>query len=180
MTSPSATATATTRNDLVAGTVAALVGAVLGAAAWAFLVSVTDYKIGFAAVGVGALTGYLAGRSGGGSPRLPVVAAVIGLLGCILGDLLADAHQVSLAVAEEGGSVSMLTVFKDMVLHPDVGWEIYQAGFAALDVLFYAFAAQAAYQLAKPRLQPVPADATEPWAEPAEDVPAVAPEAKTD
>jgi hypothetical protein len=171
MTQPSGSTPA--RHDLFAGTVAALVGAVVGAAAWALLVSVTDYKIGFAAIGVGALTGYLAGRSGGASPALPVVAAVIALVGCVLGDLLADAHQVSLAVKEEGGSISMLSVFKDMVLHPSLGWEVYKAGFAALDLLFYAIAAQAAFRLAQqPEPTPLPdpePDPTPPAPQPAVD-----------
>jgi hypothetical protein len=179
VTAPSSTAPS--HNDVLSGTVAAVVGAVLGAAAWAVLVSVTDYKIGFAAVGVGALTGYLAGRSGGGATQLPVIAAVVGLLGCVLGDLLADAHQVSRVVSENGGSVSMLTVFKDMVLHPGVGWDVYRAGFGALDLLFYAFAAQTAFQLARPRVPLAPPEATAPWAEPASPAVDTAPaEPKTD
>src|SRR5690242_12775647 len=83
---------------LLPGIGGAVAGAVLGAVAWAVLVSVSGYKIGFAAIGVGALAGFLAGRFGGGSPQLPWIAAVIGLAGCLLGDLLADAHQVSVAV----------------------------------------------------------------------------------
>jgi hypothetical protein len=42
----------------------------------------------------------------------------------------------------------MLRVFREMVSHPDFGWEVYKAGFAGLDVLFYAIAAQAAWRLA--------------------------------
>src|SRR5690348_6549129 len=96
MTEP--TGTTGPRNDLLPGIGGAAAGALLGAAAWAVIVSVTDYKIGFAAVGVGALTGFLAGRFGGAAPQLPWIAAVIGLVGCLLGDLLSDAHQVSVAV----------------------------------------------------------------------------------
>lgn len=151
------TGAAAPRNDLLAGIAAAAVGALVGAALWALLVSVTSYKIGFAAVGVGALTGLLAGRSGAGAPQLPVVAAVIGLVGCVLGDLLADAHQVARAVGQDGGSVSMLTVFKDMVTDPGLGWDVYRTGFAGLDLLFYALAAQAAFRLAHHHPQARPA-----------------------
>jgi hypothetical protein len=145
------------RNDLLPGIGGAVAGAVLGAAAWAVLVSVTNYKIGFAAIGVGALTGFLAGRFGGASPQLPWIAAGIGLVGCLLGDLLADAHVLSVAISEEEGSVSMLRVFREMVTHPDFGWEVYKAGFGALDVLFYGLAARAAWQLASAHQVPAAA-----------------------
>ena len=154
MTQPSASASP--RHDLLPGTGGAVAGAVLGAAAWAVLVSVSNYKIGFAAIGVGALTGFLAGRFGGPSPSLPWVAAAIGLVGCLLGDLLADAHQVSVAVSEDQVSVSMLRVFREMLTHPSFGWEVYKAGFAGLDVLFYALAARAAWQLASVHRRPAP------------------------
>jgi hypothetical protein len=145
------------RNDLLPGIGGAVAGAVLGAAAWAVLVSVTNYKIGFAAIGVGALTGFLAGRFGGASPQLPWIAAAIGLVGCLLGDLLADAHQLSVVISKEEGSVSMLRVFREMVTHPDFGWEVYKAGFAGLDALFYALSGRAAWQLAAAHQQPAPA-----------------------
>ena len=144
MTAPAA------KSNLAAGLVAALVGALLGAVAWAVIVSVTDYKIGFAAVGVGALAGFLAGRAGGAHPSLPVAAAVIGLVGCVVGDLLIDAHAVAKAAESVTGSgVSMFRVLKEMALHPsDTGWPIYKTGFEAMDALFYAFAAFAGFRLA--------------------------------
>jgi hypothetical protein len=149
-------------NDLLPGIAGAVAGAVLGAAAWAVLVSVTDYKIGFAAIGVGALTGFLAGRFGGASPALPWVAAGIGLVGCLLGDLLADAHVLSAEISKAEGSVSMLRVFREMVSHPDFGWEVYKAGFAGLDLLFYALAARAAWQLASAHRAQAPAEPATP------------------
>jgi hypothetical protein len=130
--------------NLTSGILGAVVGALLGAAAWATLTVVTNFKIGYAAVGVGALTGFLAGRMGGGAPQLPPIAAGIGLLGCVFGDVLTDAH----AVADASGA-SLWRVVKLMLQHPsDVGWPIYKAGFGFLDVVFYGFAAYAAFQLA--------------------------------
>src|SRR5437764_4632074 len=92
--------------NLTAGVLGAVVGALLGACAWALLVSVTNVKIGYAAVGVGALTGLLAGRLGGGAPQLPGISAAVGLIGCVIGDLLSDAHQVAKEVGDHGQSVS--------------------------------------------------------------------------
>jgi hypothetical protein len=137
-------------HSLAAGVAAALVGALAGAAAWAVLVSVTDYKIGFAAVGVGALTGLLAGRAGGADPLLPALAAGIGLLGCVVGDLLIDAHALAEAASDIGGQdLSTFTVLKEMLTDPaDTGWPVYKAGFEALDLLFYVFATVTAFRLA--------------------------------
>jgi hypothetical protein len=133
---------------LSTGILAALVGAVTGAGLWAALVTVSDYKVGYAAVGVGALAGFLAGRFGGADPRLPFIAAAIGLVGCLLGDLIADAHAVSVALGSEGISASGFEVLRKMFENPSFGWDVYQAGFKGLDVAFYAFAALAAFRLA--------------------------------
>jgi hypothetical protein len=157
------------RPNLTAGVLGAVVGALVGACAWALLVSVTNVKIGYAAVGVGALTGLLAGRLGGGAPQLPVISAVVGLVGCVIGDVLSDAHQVAKVVGDHGQSVSTFTVLKTMVQHPsEFGWPVYKAGFGFLDVVFYAFAALAAFRLATAHglaHQQQPPAAT-PWAPP--------------
>src|SRR5438270_2873767 len=113
--------------NLTAGVLGAVVGALLGACAWALLVSVTNFKIGYAAVGVGALTGLLAGRLGGGAPQLPVIAAGVGLIGCFVGDVLTDAHALASELSDRGGSISMFTVLQKMVEHPsDLGWPVYK------------------------------------------------------
>ena len=134
MTSPS-------RPNLTAGVLAAIAGALVGAIAWAVLVFVTDYKIGFAAVGVGALAGFLAGRVGGGAPQLPVIAAVIGLLGCVAGDVFIASH----ALAE----VSGLSSFTLLTSHTRIVWEVYKEEFDVLTLVFYGIAASAAFRLAK-------------------------------
>jgi len=155
-----------TRPNLTAGVLAAIAGALVGAVAWAVLVFVTDYKIGFAAVGVGALAGYLAGRVGGGAPQLPVIAAVIGLLGCVAGDVFIASH----ALAE----VSGLSSFTLLTSHTRIVWEVYKEEFDVLTLVFYGIAASAAFRLAKAhglahQLQQQPEAATEaapPAAEP--------------
>jgi hypothetical protein len=138
------------KTSLGLGVAAALAGAVAGAVLWAVLVSVTNYKIGYAAVGVGALAGFLGGRFGGANKNLPVLAAAIGLVGCFLGDVFSDAHAFSKGLQEfRHVNVSSFTVFKEMVKDPNgLGWNIYQEGFKAIDALFYAFAALAGFRLA--------------------------------
>lgn len=137
------------KNNLPAGIAGAVAGALVGAVVWAVLVSVTDYKIGFAAVGVGALSGYLAGQLGGVHPALPVLAGIIGLLGCVIGDLLIDAHAVGAYERQHGSSLTDRTVLKEMLKDPSgLGWAIYKNGFEALDALFYALAALFGFRLA--------------------------------
>src|SRR3954452_16352798 len=67
---------------------AAVGAAVVGAIAWAVITTVTNYRIGFAAVAIGFLVGLAIERFGGGDPRLPVIGAVVALIGCVAGDML--------------------------------------------------------------------------------------------
>jgi hypothetical protein len=138
------------KSSLGLGIAAALAGAVAGAVLWAVLVSVTNYKIGYAAVGVGALAGFLGGRFGGTNKNLPVIAAVIGLVGCFLGDVFTDAHAFAKGLSDfRGLHVSSFKVLKEMAKDPGgLGWDIYKEGFKALDAVFYAFATFAGFRLA--------------------------------
>jgi hypothetical protein len=68
---------------LAAGFAAALVGGIL----WAVITVVTNYQIGFMAVGVGLLVGYAVRYFGKGiDPIFGVAGAVLALLGCLLGN----------------------------------------------------------------------------------------------
>lgn len=149
--------------SLLAGSLAALGGALAGAVLWAVFSTTTDFKIGWIAIGVGAAAGFLGGKAGGAHPRLPFVAAAIGLLGCVVGDLLIDAHALSAALQKvEGVHVSSFRILRDMASDPSgTGWPVYKAGFGALDVLFYGLAASAAFRLAtahapQPAMVPLP------------------------
>jgi hypothetical protein len=163
--------TSPTKPNLTAGIFAAVIGALLGAIAWATLTSVTNVKIGYAAIGVGALAGFFAGKAGGGASALPPIAAGIGLIGCVVGDILTDAHGLSKEIHDRGGDVSMFRVLKEMVKDPSgFGWELFKAGFDAIDVLFYVIAAVAAFRLAMQHgliHQNNRQGSNEPWAPPA-------------
>lgn len=119
-----------------------LVAALAGAAAWAVLTAVTNYKLGLVAVGIGLLVGYAMARSGSTDSRLPYAGAVVALLGCFVGDVLTDAHGLATAVNALGGDqVSMFTVLRKMLEDPRFFGDVYKAGFRGMDVLFYAIAA---------------------------------------
>lgn len=114
------------------GVAAAIGAAIIGAIGWAVITSVTNYRIGFVAVGVGFLVGLAIERFGGGDARLPVIGAIVALIGCVLGDMLADAHLVS-----RDFHVPLSTVLS----HPHLLWDVYKGQFRFLDAVFYAIAA---------------------------------------
>lgn len=125
---------------IVAGTAAALLGAV----GWAASVELTHYKTGPVAILVGLLVGVVVARTSGTSPKLPFIGGALALFGCLLGDLLADAAELGRAVGE-----STVSVVLDMISHPGLVPELFRAGFAAKDVLFWATAAYGGFVLTR-------------------------------
>ena len=118
------------------GVLAALVGAVL----WAMLVSITNLKIGFAAVGIGFLVGWAVRQAGHGhTPVYGYIAACLSLLGCVAGDLLTDC-----VVAAQHLDRSTLDVLSHLT--PSSAANLLQLGFGPLDVLFYFLAVSAGYR----------------------------------
>lgn len=141
----------------------AVLAAVAGAVVWAMLTVATDYKIGFAAVGIGLLVGKAVELKGGGDPRLPVPAAVVALLGCLLGDLLTDAHFLSVAV-----HVPLGELLRKLVTAPSVAVDLFREGFEAFDLVFYAIAAYEGFRFATVGVQRAraAAAASQTWAPP--------------
>ena len=126
------------------GLAAALGAALVGALIWSLITITTDYKIGFAAIGIGLLVGKAVEHLGGGDARLPIPAALIALLGCVVGDLFTDVHFLAQAF-----DLSDATVAKDVVTSPDIAWRLYKAGFEAMDLVFYAIAAYEGFRFAQ-------------------------------
>jgi hypothetical protein len=122
--------------------------ALVGAAAWAILTVVTDYKIGLVAVAIGFLVGLAMQRSGSTDPRLPYAGAVIALIGCFLGDVFTDAHALASVVNDNGGNTSTTEVLRKMLEDPRLFWDVYKAGFAGLDIAFYAISAYEGFKFA--------------------------------
>ncbi|MEU3446996.1 hypothetical protein AB0H29_07170 [Streptomyces thermolilacinus] len=76
------------RNNLALGLLAAFVAALVAAGAYGGIAGAIDREVGYAAVGVGLLVGFLAGKAGGRNPVLPVVSAVIAAGAVYLGQLV--------------------------------------------------------------------------------------------
>ena len=135
------TATKAQAGNLPLGFMAGLVAAAVGAALWATITVVTNYQIGWMAIGVGALVGLAVRAAGkGASTAFGVLGGTLALAGCLVGNLLTGAvilgreWDVSVAVA-----LSRLT--------PDLTVRLMTAIFNPIDLLFYALAIWQGYKL---------------------------------
>ncbi len=100
----------------------------------------TNFKIGFAAVGVGFLVGWIMRNVGHGhNEKYGYVGAVLALLGCVLGDVLSDCVFVARHFNQP-----VLTVVSHLT--PSLAIELLKAGFQPLDALFYFIALRAGYR----------------------------------
>jgi hypothetical protein len=123
---------------------AALAGAAasaVSAAVWAGITALTEYQVGFMAIGVGVLVGFAVRFAGRGiDPAFRALGAFLALVGCAAGNLLAAC--VFFAAAHE---VGVERVFE--VLDLDLATHLMRAMFSPMDLLFYAIAVYEAWRL---------------------------------
>ena len=128
--------------NLVTGTLAGLVASVVGAGVWAGITIVTEYQIGFMAIGIGLLVGFAVQLTGKGiGQSFGVVAAVMSLAGCMLGNILTITYFV--ADSEQMAFMDILGQ-----LNVAIVVDMLSATFEAVDVLFYALAVYFGYKYA--------------------------------
>jgi hypothetical protein len=148
---------------LLLGTLAAIAGALIGAVAWAAITATTGYQIGYMALGVGLLAGYAMRVVGGRTRAGGIIAAVVALAGCVLGNLAATAVMVA-----QHEHYPIAAVLLGLARAPAFAGEMLRAQFQLMDLLFYAIAVYAGYRAA---IQP---PATQPVAAPSASAPATA------
>lgn len=125
---------------LIGGVIAMLVGAIV----WGVITYVTEYQIGWMAIGVGFLVGIAIRFFGRGKTiAFGVSGAVLALIGCLLGNLMFYAG----AIAQEE-SMSFLEVFFLLLLNPAATLEIFTLAFDFRDIFFYAIAAYVGFSTA--------------------------------
>ncbi|MET7655719.1 MULTISPECIES: hypothetical protein [unclassified Streptomyces] len=129
------------RNNLALGLVVAVVVALVTAGIYGGIVGATEYEIGYAAVGVGFLIGFAAGKIGGTNPVLPVVSALLSLGAVYLGQLIG----IAMIGADEVG-VSATSLFTE---HFDVLTKGWSETADPMTFLFLAIGAFAAFSGAK-------------------------------
>lgn len=125
---------------LIGGVIAMLVGAIV----WGVITYVTEYQIGWMAIGVGFLVGIAIRFFGRGKTiAFGVSGAVLALIGCLLGNLMFYAG----AIAQEE-SMSFLEVFFLLLLNPAATLEVFTLAFDFRDIFFYAIAAYVGFSTA--------------------------------
>ena len=128
--------------NFMMGTLAGFIASVVGAGAWAAVTILTDYQIGFMAVGIGILVGFGVRYTGKGMDQsFGIVAGVMSLLGCVLGNVLYISYFVA-----DNQDVAYTAVISQ--LNFAIMTEMLSATFAPIDLLFYALAVYFGYKYA--------------------------------
>jgi hypothetical protein len=132
--------------NLSFGTIGGVIAAAIGAAIWAIITALSNFQIGWMAVGVGFLVGYAVRISGKGIDKtFGVVGAVLSILGCVLGNLLTTCILIS-----RHQDIPVLQLLSG--LNPEIVVEIMKATFNPMDLLFYAIAVYEGYRFSFRRL----------------------------
>lgn len=126
--------------NLAIGLIAGLIAALAGAAVWAALTAVTEYQIGWMAVGVGFLVGYAVRFAGKGLDKIfGVAGALLALVGCLLGNLFTVCYFVG--VNQEMSFFEVLSR-----LTPSIVVDLLAVTFSPMDLLFYGIAVYEGYR----------------------------------
>ncbi|WP_455360368.1 hypothetical protein [Streptomyces sp. SYSU K21746] len=138
---PPAPAPAPVRNNVALGLAAAVVAALVTAGVYGAILGATEYEIGFAAVGVGFVIGFAAGKLGGSNPVLSVVSALLALGAVYLGQLLGIA-----IIFDKIANAGVLTMFTENLSVLTAGWK---EGADPMTYLFLAIGGFVAFSSAK-------------------------------
>lgn len=126
--------------SMILGGVAGFVTALVAAVIWTLITIGTHFQIGFMAVGLGFAVGLVMKKAGRGhSTTFGVLAAVLALFGCVLGNLF----SVCAFVGQEH-HVGILNVLAMTPLSAIL--KLMGEDFSAIDGLFYFLAVSAAYR----------------------------------
>lgn len=128
--------------NLIMGALAGVIASVAGAGLWAAVTVATEYQIGFMAIGIGFLVGFAVRFTGKGIERsFGIVAAVLSLAGCVLGNVVTISYFVSL---NEGMRLMDVLTQLNLAIITDM----LAVTFEAVDAVFYALAVYFGYKYA--------------------------------
>lgn len=142
---------------LFLGAFAGLAAAIIGAIVWAVVTFTTKFQIGFMALGVGALVGFVM-RIGNGGKTFSILAAVLALFGCVLGNYFS-----LIAFASADQHVGFFTMMHDA--DPTKVMSAIWEDLLSTSVIFYAIAAYEAYKFSAVQasnISPAPAPVPQP------------------
>jgi hypothetical protein len=127
--------------NLMLGTIAGAIAALVGASIWAAITVATEFQIGWMAIGVGFMVGGAIRAFGKGVDNVfGIVGAVLTLVGCIGGNLLAMCGLLAVEV-----DVGFFVVVSRLT--PQIAYELLVATFHPMDLLFYGIAVYEGYKL---------------------------------
>lgn len=120
--------------NFLSGIIGGIVAAIIGAILWGLISAWTEFQIGWMAVGVGALVGFAVRFFGKGvSVKFGIIGAILALLGCLAGNVLA----VCIYTSKEYN----MPIFEVIsVLDFETIGDILGETFSWIDILFYAIA----------------------------------------
>ena len=128
--------------NLVNGAVAGLLTSLAGAGIWAGVTIVTEYQIGWIAVGIGFVVGYAVRLAGKGiDPAFGVIGGAYALFGCAMGNVATITYFIS--INEGVPFVDILTQL-DLAIVTDM----LTSTFEIMDVVFYGIAVYFGYKYA--------------------------------
>ncbi|MBT2445811.1 hypothetical protein J7F03_01650 [Streptomyces sp. ISL-43] len=120
---------------------AAVVAALVTAAIYGTIIGLTKYQIGYAAVAVGVVVGFAAGKLGGRNPLLPVISALLSLgavfAGQIFGLAMIGADQFGV------GTLDVLNLGFSLLV------DTWKETSGPMTYLFLAFGGYTAFQTAR-------------------------------
>lgn len=128
--------------NLMIGTLSGFIASMIGAGIWAGVTIVTEYQIGWVAIGIGFLVGFAIRITGKGiDPPFGIVSAVLSLLGCVAGNVFIIAYFLA-----DGNEMAIMSVLSELGFATI--YELLANTFEIIDLLFYALAAYFGYRSA--------------------------------
>lgn len=129
--------------SILLGTLAGVAAALVGASIWAGVTIVTEFQIGWMAVGVGFLVGIAIRFAGKGSSMVfGIVGAALALFGCLLGNVISVCYFASVELEME-----FAVLFWEVIKNPEAVVELLKVTFSPMDLLFYAIAIYEGFRL---------------------------------
>ena len=132
--------------NLPLGILGGISAAAIGAAIWAMITALTNFQIGWMAVGVGFLVGIGVRSLGKGIDlSFGAVGAALSLLGCLAGNLL----TVCILISRQE-NIELFNLLSR--LNPLVAVELMKVTFNPMDLLFYGIAVYEGYRFSFRRI----------------------------
>jgi len=134
------------QQNLFMGLCSGFIAAIFGSLIWAVITAITEYQIGFMAVGVGFLVGYTIRIFGKGiTDAFGIGGAILSLFGCLLGNVLSVCISIS-----EYESIPIYNIISSLNIGLIV--ELLIRYFQPMDLLFYSIAIYEGYKFSFKKL----------------------------